>query len=418
MSKKNILIISYVFPPYPGIGGRRWAKFAKYLHKKGHNVYVVAAKNPFKNTSTFINDISEIPKENLFYLSPKYPTIILQQPINFQEKLQYNFWVRILPLFTEGNYYDRSMFWKNQLHQTVKKIIKEKNINTIIVTGPPFHLAYLTVLLKKDFPNVNFIADYRDEWTFNDVHGWGTISEKRKEKEIEKEKFVCENADVIISPTESILEYLINKYKIKNYREIPHAFDKDDFNGIQIKENKNFSDNIIISYFGTVQDNTGKFFIELNTFLDFLKAEHPSLYNHLFFNFCLISHFPFVSLISRHINKFQFYYNIPSNELFNKINESHFVILMLSERAKDYFTSKYPEIFYLKKAIILYSNEGKVSQFIKDKNIGVHLAKENFNNELLAALQNPQQYHYENFNIGEWDYEFVTTKLEKLIFSV
>jgi hypothetical protein len=47
-SEKTILIICYGFPPFPGIGGRRWAKFSKYLSSYGFNINVIASKNPFK----------------------------------------------------------------------------------------------------------------------------------------------------------------------------------------------------------------------------------------------------------------------------------------------------------------------------------------------------------------------------------
>lgn len=414
MQQKNILIVSYVFPPYPGIGGRRWAKFAKYLHRNGHKVYVIGAENPFDNVSTFINDIHEIPKKNLRFLPAKYPKIIRQYPKTFLEKLQYHFWIKVLPIFTDGNFYDRTIFWKNQLHAAIRRTIQEKNIDTIITTGPPFHLVYLTVLLKKEFPEIKFIVDYRDEWTFNDIHGFGLISEKRRQREFEKEKFVCENADVMISPDESILGYLTNNYKINISKKIPHAFDKDDFKGLIIKTT-NSSHSINISYFGKIQQSTNAFFLKLNHCLDALKEKHSDLYSKIGFHFYLLEPFPHTSIISRHKNKFKFYYNIPSHQLFNMINESHYILLMLENRSKDYFTSKYPEIFYLKKTILLYSEEGKVSEFIQKNKIGIQLPKENFYEELVNILQNPQQYNYDDFNLNEWDYEFVTRELEALL---
>ena len=36
-----VLLVSYTFPPYKGIGGRRWAKFAKALARRGHPVHVI-----------------------------------------------------------------------------------------------------------------------------------------------------------------------------------------------------------------------------------------------------------------------------------------------------------------------------------------------------------------------------------------
>lgn len=415
MPAKNILIISYVFPPYPGIGGRRWAKFAKYLHRAGHNVYVIAAQNPFDKISTFINDIQELPEENLFYLSAQYPTILLKQPATLWEKIQYHFWINTLPFFTKGNFYDRTIFWKNQLHQQIEKLIQEKHINTIIVSGPPFNYVYQTILLKKKFPDVKFVVDYRDEWTFNDVHGWGLLSEKRKQEEFRKEQHVCENADLIISCHEVILEYVNKKYSCKCFTLIPHGYDKDDFN-TTIHVKKISSETITISYFGTIYASTEKFFTELSAFLNKLKKENPDIYNKLFFNFYTIDYFHYYEHIRTVQNKIRLIENLLPSDLFARIQESNYVLLLPPFRAKDYFTSKFPEIFYLKKPIILYSDNGKVSEFITKHKIGVHLPKENFYDALLNALQHPEQFNYNNFNLQEWDYLNITEKLIETVF--
>ena len=50
-SKQHILLISYTFPPHPGIGGRRWAKFSKYLSKLNYIVHVIHVANPFDEDS-------------------------------------------------------------------------------------------------------------------------------------------------------------------------------------------------------------------------------------------------------------------------------------------------------------------------------------------------------------------------------
>lgn len=408
MNTKNILIISYVFPPYPGIGGRRWAKFAKYLHRKGHNVYVIAAQNPYKEVSTFINDIKELPKENLIYLPPKFPSVLFKHPENFLEKFQYSFWVRVLPFFVRGNYYDRTAFWKKELSEHVEKLVISKKIDTIIVTGPPFNLVYETVRLKEIYPDIQFIVDYRDEWTFNDIHGFGLLNEKRRKVEFAKEKFVCENADIIMSCDEGILEYLKSKYNLRKSLHLSHGFDKDDFSNVS--ENTDNS-KIIISYIGTLYDESEHVFQYLVKFLDELSEKDLELYKKINFQFYIFQKFPYTDIIKKHFDKFNFTYNLPALELNTQLRSSNLILIIVSKRAKDYFTTKFPEIFYLKKPIILLSEKGKVSEYITQNNIGIHLPKENFYEVLVDALNNPQKFSYTSFNLEQWNYEYLTNQL-------
>lgn len=420
-SSKNILIISYVFPPYPGIGGRRWAKFAKYLHRAGHNVYVIAAQNPFEQISTFVSDIKELPKENIYYLPAKYPTILLQQlfqkPKTLWEKMQYHFWIRVLPFFTQGNYYDRSIFWRKQLHQIIRKIIEEKNIDAIIVSGPPFYLVYETVKLKEYFPAVKFIVDYRDEWTFNNVHGFGIISDKRKQVEFDKEKYVCKNADKIISPSELIIDYLINRYNLSCEKTcvVEHAYDKDDFKHFRIIEKNN--NQIVISYFGTIKPNVENFFQNLNECLNKIQEKNNDVYKKIKFRFYLNNDSDLIEkFLKQHNSKIEIHYSIPSYQLFESLSKTDIILIISPDSLKNYFTSKFPEIFYLKKPILLYSGtEGLVSNFIREQGIGAYLPHHDFYNTMIDMLNEPGKYNYDSFDINKWDYKFSTDKLIEII---
>ncbi|GIV27431.1 MAG: hypothetical protein KatS3mg027_1245 [Bacteroidia bacterium] len=412
MEKKNILIINYVFPPYPGIGGRRWAKFAKYLHRRGHNVYVIAAQNPFDYESTFINDIKELPKENLFYLPSLYPKIMISPLKSWWDKLKYQFWYRVLPLFTDGNYYDRSMFWKRQLQNKIEELIHSKNIQTIIVSGPPFHYVYYTVQLREKYPDIKFIVDYRDEWTFNGVHGIDIIGEKRKQKEIEKERYVCGKADVVLSCHEVILDYLNNLHENKKGLLMQHAYDKDDFGSIKSigKNDEKSNKDMIISIFGTIEQSKVNYLGEILRQFE----KHRELYKKININIYSFNTLLLSSLIN-YKSKINFFQNVKPEILFNEIKLSDFVLVFHPDRQRDLITTKFPEIFYLQKPILFFCEKGLVSDFIIKHKIGVHLTEENFNEKFLYALKHPEEFSYKNFPIEEWDYEYRTNELEKMI---
>ena len=62
-----------MFPPSPGIGGRRWVKFAKYFVRMSYDVKIITAKRNKKSTiSNWIKDMTKL--EGLVdYIPSKYP---------------------------------------------------------------------------------------------------------------------------------------------------------------------------------------------------------------------------------------------------------------------------------------------------------------------------------------------------------
>ncbi|MDQ6716792.1 MAG: hypothetical protein M3Z17_00425, partial [Gemmatimonadota bacterium] len=60
----RILFLTHYFPPYDHIASARTGKTAKYLTRFGHDVRVIAARDPL---TSFARMEVEIPKENISY---------------------------------------------------------------------------------------------------------------------------------------------------------------------------------------------------------------------------------------------------------------------------------------------------------------------------------------------------------------
>ena len=65
MKNKKILIITFTFPPKPGIGGRRWAKFAKYLHQKKVSFDILTFEKKSSEKSKWCDDVEPF-KQNIY----------------------------------------------------------------------------------------------------------------------------------------------------------------------------------------------------------------------------------------------------------------------------------------------------------------------------------------------------------------
>ena len=148
-------------------------------------------------------------------------------PQTIFQKIQYRFWAFILPFLTRGNIYDRSIFSKKDFVAFANKIIKEKGIDHIIITGAPFRLLFYGTLLKQKLPQLKLYCDFRDPWTWGKTWGWNYLSPARKEQENKLENEVMKSADKIFVPVTPMEQHLKSKYP--NFKDkiilLPHAFD-------------------------------------------------------------------------------------------------------------------------------------------------------------------------------------------------
>jgi len=226
MRTDKILIISFTFPPKPGVGGRRWAKFAKYLYKKGSEFSVITSENHENSESNWTQDtISFLDK--IHVINSGYPKLLKLSPKTFLRKVLYRLNLISVKLRSNGQYYDQTIFWKKQLLDKVEELI-ELGHTTIIATGAPFH--YLSVLseLHKTYPQIKLIADIRDPWIHSTAqYNYHKLSKKRFARELAKKQKVVEYFDKIITVNKVITEDFKERYPLfrDKFKTISNGFD-------------------------------------------------------------------------------------------------------------------------------------------------------------------------------------------------
>ena len=229
---KKILIVSYTFPPTHGIGGRRWAKFAKYLSRLGYDINVLCSENTSKEESVWTKDTEGLKITTLpfnFPLSVAYPVKKLTG------KIKYRLNVQRLKLIDKGNYFDRTVFWEKQVQEKVSELINKNKIDCVIVTSGPFRLALHVIKLKKKFPKVKFIADFRDLWTEDvEITSFSKLSPRRKEVEKGFEKETARLVDKIITVADELNNYFSSLTIANKFVVIPNGYDPDDFKNVPI----------------------------------------------------------------------------------------------------------------------------------------------------------------------------------------
>lgn len=241
--EKRVLIITYYWPPSGGAGVQRWLKFVKYLPQFGVQPYVYTPENPeFPVLDPDL--LNDIPTECVVIKKPIWEPYSIYKKlmgIKAEDKIAPGFirsdkrksWLHKLSVWIRGNFLvpDPRMFWVNPSIAFLNKYIQKEGIDVIVSTGPPHSMHLIGLGLKKKYPNIKWIADFRDPWTNIDFYkelmltGWAD----QKHKNLEKK--VLQNADVILTVGETLKQELQN-LGAHHVHVITNGFDDDDTSSI------------------------------------------------------------------------------------------------------------------------------------------------------------------------------------------
>lgn len=206
---KKILIITYYWPPAGGPGVQRWLKFTKYLPEFGYETYVYIPENPSYPIldETLAKDVN--PKVKLiknkiwepYQLAEKLnPKNKAYKGGHFEKKENQSLLSK-LSVFVRGNFFipDARKFWVNPSTEYLKGFLQKENIDTIVTSGPPHSLHLIGLKLKKQLPNIKWLADFRDPWTQISYHKELKLTSWAAKKHENLEREVMQKADVILA---------------------------------------------------------------------------------------------------------------------------------------------------------------------------------------------------------------------------
>jgi hypothetical protein len=410
---KTILLICHSFPPYPGIGGRRWAKFAKYLQRDGHTVKVIASQNPFKTSSEWSNDVKGL---DVTYLPFNYPSVLKKSTgLNLLDKIAYRLALAYVKTFGKGNYYDRSLFWKEQIIKAASEIIRKHQIKNVIVTCPPFHMAHHCLDLKTLFKDINLISDFRDLWTTDySLSPLKHMSQQRQTYETSIEKEVLKSSDVVLTVSEEMVNEFRRIEPKANCHTLKNGFDEDDFVG-DSPVRKSTDGKINLVFTGTLYTNLDNLFVPLLDALKKMRMEFPDHYKKLSFHFYGSAPEKIRALCSGE-KSIKFYGTIPLKEVYRKISEADLCMLFLNDAYTFSLSTKFYEYVSQKKKIVLFSNQGKTADLIEQKDLGYWISPERTFDGLMNLIELSKSGAIHEWkttlNIYEYSVKTITKQLE------
>lgn len=207
--QKKILIISYYWPPAGGPGVQRWLKFVKYLPDFGWEPTVFIPENP---SYPIVDETlqKDVPK-NLKMIKTK-----IWEPYQLAEKFgkdnkkfkagqfdvgENQSWKAKLSIFVRGNFFipDARVFWVKPSVEFLEKYLKVNHYDVLVTTGPPHSLHLIGLGLKKKFPDLKWIADFRDPWTEISYYKHLKLTKIADKKHRKLESEVFKNADITLA---------------------------------------------------------------------------------------------------------------------------------------------------------------------------------------------------------------------------
>ena len=110
-------------------------------------------------------------------------------------------WKSKLSIWVRGNFFipDARVFWVKPSIEFLTKYLKENQFDAFVTTGPPHSLHLIGFGLKTKFPNLKWIADFRDPWTEISYYKHLKLSKSSDRKHRDLEEKVFKTADVTLA---------------------------------------------------------------------------------------------------------------------------------------------------------------------------------------------------------------------------
>lgn len=417
-----VLIVCYGFPPYRGIGGRRWAKFAKALAQRGRTVHVIACRPEADEAGSLWSHDVRHPNIVVHHLPRRYPRPLYRRPLTtLTDKLAYRIWNAVLPWITSGNHFDKTVFWRRQLVDAATRLIDTHGIGHVIVSGAPFrNIAHLAAL-RHERP-IRLIAEVRDPWTWEAGYGWDLLTGRQQLEERAIEASALASADKVIAPSESFVAHLQATYPDLKSRtlHIPHAVDADDLPVTRPPMHVREELRAIIA--GSFYDRplSAAFLAELASSVSAIAQSSGSrtLYVDIHSTTTPAPEFMEAVRSNGAAELIRFQPPLPAAELYARLQQADFALSFHPPARRDLVATKFSEYLLLGVPLLFVSEPGMASRFIEERGGGLCVPVESLRATLEAIAQGtltiprPDPEKARDFLLHE-----VTTRLEREVIN-
>jgi len=214
LTNKGILIVTHSFPPLNKVGSLRVFSFAKYLSQMGNRVTVLTTKKYSFDGDLDLSfseqgiDLIEIP-----YLPGFFSGVKSENKVGAFLSGWVSLAKRVLRVFRQnliGNLWDIRDGWVKKSLSTAVQVVEERKIDIVISSYGPPAAHTLASKLKRKYPSLFWVADYRDLWSQNNVEvplfPFSLIQSIKEQRLIAR-------ADLLTTVSEQLCHLLKSKFK-------------------------------------------------------------------------------------------------------------------------------------------------------------------------------------------------------------
>ena len=281
MNRRHILLISYLFPPAGGVGVQRALAYARYMPECGCRMTVLSAANPstpvldpalanrvppeVRVVRTFTPEIPYRWRDAVWTrLSRGRPPASPTAPRPAAKPAGRGFFGRLVEQLTTP---DPQKVWTPWALRRATRLIRDSDIGTVLINVPPFSTLVLAAELRRRFPNLLILCDYRDEFFLRDQmlrmlsSNTGSQldnvdSNLRYRRGIEMERLAVRASDFVATVTESWRQAIRSRHPDQpdsKFLCVPNGYDPASFADFQPRSSA--GDGLRIVYVGTIYTN-------------------------------------------------------------------------------------------------------------------------------------------------------------------
>jgi glycosyltransferase involved in cell wall biosynthesis len=254
---KNVLLVSYHFPPDAEVGGFRCQKFAKYLPRHGWTPHVLTVREHYhlRQDPGRLRDVGGVrvhrtrmlPGPLTAMLSARNALLrvtgrsdVLERRREANAALSFdqrdrsddNLSARLRRLLlSSGRMPDSQVGWVPLALVAALRLRRRHTLHAVLTSGPP-HSAHLVGLWLKRLTGIRWIADLRDPWVGSPQVPLGLRSDVSDRIEARMERAVVHAADRLVLLTDRSREAFRRRYPAQpsdKFVTITNGFDAEDF---------------------------------------------------------------------------------------------------------------------------------------------------------------------------------------------